>query len=111
MKVLLVLAAIVLVALIAIPLDYGFYNPPQGTAAPGRGDKADDARERELLKIVVADAELKRFNGKVTLHALSELYGTKDSIRCSVMRTYNSDNMSAAHFPIERGSTATLCLN
>jgi len=52
-----------------------------------------------------------RFKGKVTLTTLSELYGTKDSLPCSVKRTYNSDNLAAANWPIPVGSTATLCLN
>ena len=107
----LIVVAVMLVALAAIPLDYGFYNPPKGNAAAGRTDKPETAHERELLKIVVSEADVQRFGGKVTLNAMSDLYGTKDSIRCSVKRTYGSDSLAAADFPIPAGSTATLCLN
>ena len=107
----LLLAAALIIAIAAIPLDYGFYNPPKGTAAAGRADKPDTAHERELLKIVVTNADVQRLGGKVTLRTLSDLYGTKDSLRCSIKRTFETDNLAAADFPIPAGSTATLCLN
>jgi hypothetical protein len=107
----LVVLALLLVALAAIPLDYGFYNPPKGVAAAGSMVEPVQTRERELLQLVVTEADVARFKGKVTLTALSDLYGTKDSLPCSVKRTYNSDNMASANWPIQAGSTATLCLN
>jgi hypothetical protein len=110
MKALIVLA-VAIVALAAIPLDYGFYNPTKGAAAPGRVDQPATTHEREMLPIVITAADVQRFKGKVTLTTLSELYGTKDSLPCSVKRTYNSDNLAAANWPIPVGSTATLCLN
>jgi hypothetical protein len=105
------LVSLVAIALVAMRMDYAFYNPPKGTVAPGRGEKAVDPHERELLRITVSDAELARFHGKVTLNALSDLYGTKDSLRCSVMKTYQNDNPAAANWPLARGTQVTLCLN
>ncbi len=105
------LVVIMAIVLVAVRLDYAFYNPPKGEVAPGRGEKAVDPHERELLRITVSDAEIARFNGKVTLNALSDLYGTKDSLRCSVMKTYQNDNMAAANWPLTRGTQVTLCLN
>jgi hypothetical protein len=79
--------------------------------APGRSEGASDPHERELLRFEVANADAARFKGKVTLTALSDLYGTKDSLRCSVMKTYETDNMAAADWPIEIGKSVTLCLD
>ncbi|MFL6247170.1 MAG: hypothetical protein ACJ74H_14150 [Thermoanaerobaculia bacterium] len=105
------LVAIVAIVLVAMRIDYAFYNPPKGVPAAGRAEQAADPHERELLRLTVSDAELARFNGKVTLNALSDLYGTKDSLRCSVIKTYQNDNMAAANWPLPRGTQVTLCLN
>lgn len=105
------LVAIVAIVLVAARVDYAFYNPAKGAVAPGRAEKAVDPHERELLRITVSDAEIARFKGKVTLTALSDLYGTKDSLRCSVIKTYRNDNMAAANWPLSRGTQVTLCLN
>lgn len=105
------LVAVVVLVLAVMPLDYAFYNPPKGVAAPGRAEKAVDPHERELLRMTVTDADLARFKGKVTLSALSDLYGTKDSLPCSVIKTYENDNLAAANWPLERGTPVTLCLN
>lgn len=102
---------VVLIVLAAAPLDYGFYNPAKGVAAAGRTEVPADAHEREALQFTVTKADVARFQGKVTLAVLSDLYGTKDSLRCSVMRTYENDNMAAANWPIEAGTPVTLCLN
>ena len=84
------LLVIVAIVLVAVRVDYAFYNPTKGVAAAGRAEKAVDPHERELLRITVSDAEIARFKGKVTLNALSELYGTKDSLRCSASRQQSS---------------------
>jgi hypothetical protein len=103
--------AVLIVLLAAVPLDYGFYNPPQGVAAAGRTETPVDPHEREVLRFTVTQADVAHFQGKVTLAALSDLYGTRDSLRCSVMRTYTNDNMAAATWPIDAGTPVTLCLN
>lgn len=107
------LAFVVFVAIVlaVVPVDYGFYNPPKGVAATGRAEEPIDPHERELLHLIVTDADVARFKGRVTLRALSDLYGTKDSLRCSVLRTFENDNMAAAHWPLEPGTNVTLCLN
>ena len=105
------LGVIVVIALVAVRADYAFYNPTKGVAAAGRAEKAVDPHERELLRITVSDAEIARFQGKVTLNALSDLYGTKDSLRCSVIKTYQNDNLAAANWTLARGTQVTLCLN
>ncbi|HEU4889593.1 MAG TPA: hypothetical protein VFV49_17035 [Thermoanaerobaculia bacterium] len=105
------LVAIVAIVLVAVRVDYAFYNPAKGVAAAGRVEKAVDPHERELLRITVGDADIARFKGKVTLNALSDLYGTKDSLRCSVIKTYQNDNMAAANWNIQKGTPVTLCLN
>jgi hypothetical protein len=105
------LVVIVAVVLVAVRVDYGFYNPPKGVAAAGRAEKAIDPHERELLRLTVSDADIVRFKGKVTLNALSDLYGTKDSLRCSVSKTYQNDNMAAANWTLARDAQVTLCLN
>lgn len=105
------LVLVVATLLVVLAVDYAFYNPPKGVAATGRAEKAIDPHERELLRITVTDADLARFKGKVTLSALSDLYGTKDSLRCSVSKTYQNDSMAAANWPIQRGTPVTLCLN
>jgi hypothetical protein len=105
------LVVVVAIILTMVLADYGFYNPPKGVAATGRAEQPVDPHARELLQITVTDADLARFNGKVTLTALSDLYGTKDSLRCSVGKTYGNDNMAAANWPIVRGTPVTLCLN
>lgn len=104
-------AVLLIVALAALPLDYGFYNPPKGTAATGRAETPVDPHARELLRIAISDADVARFNGKVTLRALSDLYGTNDSLPCSVQKTYGNDNAAAANWPIAAGTTVSLCLN
>ena len=106
-----VLLIAVATLLVAVRLDYGFYNPPKGVAAAGRVERAADPHERELLRLTVTDADIARFKGKVTLNALSDLYGTKDSLRCSVIKTYQNDNMAAANWTLARGTQVTLCLN
>jgi hypothetical protein len=103
--------AMLIVLLAAAPVEYGFYNPPQGVAAAGRTETPADPHEREVLRFTVTPADAAHLQGKVTLAALSDLYGTRDSLRCSVMRTYTSDNMAAASWPIEPGTPVTLCLN
>jgi hypothetical protein len=105
------IAAAVLIVLIAVPLHYGFYNPAKGVPAAGRAEQLVDPHEREVLQLTITQADLARFQGKVTLAALSDLYGTKDSLRCSVTRTYSNDNLAAAHWPIEAGTQVKLCLN
>ena len=105
------LVVIVAIVLVAVRVDYAFYNPTKGVAAAGRAEKAVDPHERELLRITVSDAEIARFSGKVTLNALSDLYGTKDSLRCSVIKTYQNDNLAAANWTLQRGAKVTLCLN
>jgi hypothetical protein len=105
------LVAIVVIALVAVRVDYGFYNPPKGVPAAGRAEKAIDPHERELLRLTVTDADIARFKGKVTLNALSDLYGTRDALRCSVIKTYQNDNMAAANWTLARDAQVTLCLN
>lgn len=105
------LVAIVAIVLVAVRVDYAFYNPTKGVAAAGRAEQAVDPHERELLRLTVSDADVARFKGKVTLIALSDLYGTKDSLRCSVIKTYQNDNMAAANWNIQKGTPVTLCLN
>jgi hypothetical protein len=105
------LALVVLIALVVFPLDYGFYHPTQGLAAAGRPETPVDPHEREVLQFTLTEADVARFQGKATLAALSDLYGTKDSLRCSVMRTYTNDNLAAANWKIEPGTPVTLCLN
>ena len=105
------LAAAVLAVLIAVPLDYGFYNPATGVPAAGRAEQPVDPHQREVLELTITKADLARFQGKVTLAVLSDLYGTKDSLRCSVTRTYSNDNLAAAHWIIDEGTPVKLCLN
>ena len=105
------LAAAVLLVLIFVPLDYGFYNPAKGVPAAGRAEQPVDPHEREVLQFTITPADVARFKGKVTLAALSDLYGTKDSLPCSVTRTYSNDNLAAAQWPIEAGTPVKLCLN
>jgi hypothetical protein len=104
-------AGVLLLVLAAVPLDYGFYNPAKGVAAAGQTQTAVDSHEREILQFTITETDVARFKGKVTLAALSDLYGTKDSLKCSVTRTYSNDNMAAASWPIDAGTPVTLCLN
>jgi len=105
------LVVVAVIVLLAVPFEFGFYNPPKGVAATGRAEKPVDPHEREVLQFTITEADVARFQGKVTLAALSDLYGTKDSLRCSVARTYSNDNMAAVNWPIEAGTPVTLCLN
>jgi len=92
-------------------VDYGFYSPHRGVAAAGSPDTPTDPHARELLPLTVTDADVTRFHGRVTLAALSRFYGTDDSLRCSIQRTFSSDDPAVANRPLPVGSAVTLCLN
>ncbi|MDP9190651.1 MAG: hypothetical protein M3P06_03000 [Acidobacteriota bacterium] len=107
--------AVVLVALVVVALlrvDYGFYNPDRGVTAAGRDEVLKDPNERELLRFTLSAADIQRFRGTApTLTQIARFYGTQDSLRCSVRRTLNSDDLTRADRPLRPGTLVTLCLN
>jgi hypothetical protein len=105
------LLALTAIAVALSRTDYGFYNPPHGVAAAGREEAPADPHAHELLQLAVREADITRDHGHVTLTTLSHFYGTDDSLRCSVKRSFNSDNPTLANRPLTRGTTVTLCLN
>jgi hypothetical protein len=109
----LVFTAVVLVAiLVALTrVEYGFYSPRRGIASAGRDDVNTDARARQLLRVTVTAADLARDRGATTIESLSRFYGTTDSLPCSILEQFKSDDPKMKDRPFKAGDQVTLCLN
>jgi hypothetical protein len=112
MKALLIVIASVAALVPALSrVDYAFYNPPRGEVSIGRARDDTSLEVREVLTFTVSREDATRLGANPTIERFADFYGTRETIACSLRRTWKSDNKVYLTRALSIGQSVSLCLD